>query len=308
MNLVPLSDVAKIERNIASEEECDSLPYVGLEHIEKETGHFISGFQTKPESLLATKFKFSPKHVLYGKLRPYLNKVVLPWFDGVCTTEILPILPNEGKLDRTYLWAYLHTSEFVDWASSQVSGANLPRLDPKLLADHPIPFPPLPEQRRIAALLAKADRLRRLRRNALELGEGFLQAVFLEMFGDPGSNPKGWKYSQLVELLSKDRKGLQTGPFGSSLKRHEYVKEGIPVWGIENLGNNEFIETGSLFITPYKFSDLKNYSVHKGDILISRAGTVGRMCVAHPSRNPSIIGTNLIRLSLDNTFAKNRLN
>ena len=56
-----------------------------------------------------------------------------------------------------------------------------------------IPLPPLPEQQRIAAILERADRLRRLRRYALELSEGYLQAVFVEMFGDPVRNPKGWK-------------------------------------------------------------------------------------------------------------------
>ena len=62
-----------------------------------------------------------------------------------------------------------------------------------------IPLPPLPEQQRIAAILERADRLRRLRRYALELSEGYLQAVFVEMFGDPVRNPKGWKIGQNCE-------------------------------------------------------------------------------------------------------------
>ena len=106
----------------------------------------------------------------------------------------------------------------------------------------------------------------------------------------------------LVEdVLSHDRPGTQTGPFGSSLKRHEYVGNGIPVWGINNLGDGDLVEVGSLFITPEKYRDLSGYSVEDGDILISRAGTVGRMCVAHPSVRPSIIGTNLVRVALDTT-------
>ena len=66
-----------------------------------------------------------------------------------------------------------------------------------------IPLPPLPEQQRIAAILERADRLRRLRRYALELSEGYLQAVFVEMFGDPVRNPKGWKEGQLARLCAK---------------------------------------------------------------------------------------------------------
>jgi type I restriction enzyme S subunit len=169
MNRVPLEKVAKIERTTASDKDCRILPYVGLEHLEKESGQFSNEFTCKPESVLATKYKFSPKHVLYGKLRPYLNKVVLPDFEGVCTTEILPIKPNETELNRTYLWAYLLSPEFVSWASLNVSGANLPRLSPRDLAQHRIPLPPLAEQKRIAGILARADRLRQLRRFALQL-------------------------------------------------------------------------------------------------------------------------------------------
>src|SRR5438477_598835 len=99
---VQLGEVAEVQRNAASDSECRTLPYVGLEHIKKDTGNFEDEFRRKPESLLATKFRFTPRHVLYGKLRPYLNKVALPGFDGVCTTELLPLLPKDGVLDRGY--------------------------------------------------------------------------------------------------------------------------------------------------------------------------------------------------------------
>jgi type I restriction enzyme S subunit len=160
MKTVALGKVAKIDRTVANDDECLSLPYVGLEHVEKERGHFADGFVPTPLNMLAANFRFTPKHVLYGKLRPYLNKVVLPSFDGVCTTEILPILPNEEKLDRTFLWAILLSPTFVNWATSQISGANLPRLDPKLLAEYEIPLPPLTEQKRIASLMARVESLR----------------------------------------------------------------------------------------------------------------------------------------------------
>lgn len=184
MKHVSLGEVVRIDRTPATDADCRSLPYVGLEHIEKDTGRFASDYDGSVADMLATQFRFTSRHVLYGKLRPYLNKVALPNFDGVCTTEILPLLPKPEKLDRTYLWAMLLSPKFVEWASSNVSGANLPRLAPSLLAEYPIPLPPLAEQQRIAGLLRRADRLRRLRRYALDVSAGYLQAVFVEMFGD----------------------------------------------------------------------------------------------------------------------------
>lgn len=83
------------------------------------------------------------------------------------------------------------------------------------------------------------------------------------------------------------------------LKKYEYTETGVSVWTMDNIKENEFQENGCLYITNEKFDALKAYTVEKGDILISRAGTVGKMCVATPRVKNSIISTNLIRLSLD---------
>jgi type I restriction enzyme S subunit len=254
MKFVTLDKVAKIDRMVASDEECATLPYVGLEHIEKNTGHLVADFAGNPELLLATKFKFTPKHILYGKLRPYLNKVGRPTFEGVCTTEILPLLPFEEELDRTYLWALLISPHFVAWASSKMSGANLPRLDPKLLAMYRLPLPPLPEQKRIAAILEKADRLRRQRRYALELSNTYLQSVFLEMFGDPATNPMGWNRVSISELGT-----VQTGNTPSRDVPENYGDY------IEWIKSDNIVE-GLLYITKSK-EQLSELGARQGRII-----------------------------------------
>src|ERR1019366_3190906 len=251
MKFVAFEKVVKIERTVATEQECMTLTYIGLEHIEKDTGHFLTDFTGHPETLLATKFRVTPRHVLYGKLRPYLNKVVLPTFDGVCTTEILPLLPLEGKIDRVYLWGILQSPQFVAWASLNTSGANLPRLDPKLLQTYQLPLPSLPEQKRIATILEKADRLRRLRRYALELSGTYLQSVFLGMFS---KNADSHWPNESIEMLSQEKKGaIRTGPFGSQLLHSEFVKEGIAVLGIDNAVQNRFEWGARRFITEEKY-------------------------------------------------------
>ncbi len=162
-----------------------------------------------------------------------------------------------------------------------------------------IPLPNLIEQKRIAALLEQADRLRRTRRYALELSDTFLPATFLKLFGDPGKNPGGFELVQVDGLFAIDRDGVKCGPFGSALKKHEYVEEGIPVWTMENVQENEFHEDNCLFITEKKYQELKAYSAQNGDILISRAGTVGRMAIVKTKHDRSVIHSNLIRLSLN---------
>ncbi|MEH2157271.1 restriction endonuclease subunit S [Nostoc sp.] len=160
-------------------------------------------------------------------------------------------------------------------------------------------IPPPSEQHHIVEILDQADALRRMRAEAHAKGDRILPALFIKMFGDPAKNPMGWDIVLVEKLFSRERAGTKCGPFGSALKKHEYVDKGIPVWGIDNIKPNQFVESGSLFITPIKYEELKSYSVEPGDIIISRAGTVGRMCVARPQQSHSIISTNLIRLTLD---------
>ena len=285
MKTVALGKVAKIDRTVANDNECLSLPYVGLEHVEKERGHFADGFVPTPLNMLATNFRFTPKHVLYGKLRPYLNKVVLPSFDGVCTTEILPILPNEEKLDRTFLWAILLSPTFVNWATSQISGANLPRLDPKLLAEYEIPLPPLTEQKRIASLLARADRLRQLRQTAHNLGDALLQSVFLEMFGNPLVNDKGWKVRTLRSVSSK----FSDGPFGSDLKSEHYVSEGVRVIRLQNIGVGNLIDNDQAYISEEHFAELSKHRCLPGDVIVGTMGDPNLRAMILPDSIPQAL-------------------
>ncbi|WP_049735336.1 restriction endonuclease subunit S [Rhizobium ecuadorense] len=194
---VALDEVATIERTAIDPTSLDGeTPYVGLEHIESG-GRLLDIKPVSNGELKSTKFAFGTKHILYGKLRPYLAKIALPEFEGICSTDILPILPGPN-LDRNYLGHFLRQPSMIDFAASRSEGANLPRLSPKALAKFEIPLPPLTEQRRIAAILDKADQLRQKRRQAIALLDSLTQSIFLDMFGDVVSNPMGWE-TQTVE-------------------------------------------------------------------------------------------------------------
>jgi type I restriction enzyme S subunit len=130
------------------------------------------------------------------------------------------------------------------------------------------------------------------------MGE-LVPTLFYEMFGDPVENPMGWPVVAVGTLFDSTRHGVRTGPFGSLLKKHEYVSSGIPVWGIPNVLPNQFMDQPEQYVSNAKYNELVSYSVQQGDLLISRAGTVGRVCVAQPSTQKSVFGTNLIRVALD---------
>nr|WP_290442226.1 restriction endonuclease subunit S [Pseudoalteromonas sp. CnMc7-37] len=110
------------------------------------------------------------------------------------------MFPDKDRLDRKYLTYYLRSNSFVNWISDQVAGAKMPRVSMKVFWEHQIPLPPLEEQKRIAAILDKADSVRCKRQQAIDLADDFLRSVFLDMFGDPVTNPKGWETKPLKLL------------------------------------------------------------------------------------------------------------
>lgn len=117
------------------------------------------------------------------------------------------------------------------------------------------------------------------------------------MFGDPAINPKRFEVRCLKDLYFNEKEGTKCGPFGSALKKEEYRASGIPVWNMDNISPSGcFVSGARLWISESKYRQLEAYAALDGDILISRAGTVGKMCVLKSKFTKSIISTNLIRL------------
>ncbi len=194
-----LDSIAVLDRQSIHPAELDATtPYLGLEHLNGDGR--IDCIQTVGSAKLkSNKFQFSDHHVLFGKLRPYLRKIVRPAFSGVCSTDIIPILPKK-EVSRDYLFYFLRTPGIINLATSRSTGVNLPRLDPKQLASFQIPLPPLHEQKRIVKILDKADALQAKRRVALAHLDALVQSIFLDMFGNPATNPKGWPLGTLRSL------------------------------------------------------------------------------------------------------------
>jgi type I restriction enzyme S subunit len=295
---VKLAGVATIERDAVQPDEIEQgTTYVGLEHI--ENGGKILGAKPVDEGELASsKFKFTNHHVLYGKLRPYLAKIACPDFSGICSTDILPILPSP-HLERRFLCYFLRQPSMVDYANSRATGANLPRLSPSALAEFEIPLPPPAEQRRIAEVLDRAEALRAKRRAALAQLDSLTQSLFLDLFGDPATNPKGWPLSAMTELFSA------SPIFGTMIPPSVDGGE----WLSLRVGN---IQDWQLDLSDRKFVNLpanmiERHSVLDGDMLMARAIAsqehLGKSVVVTPSGRKWAFDSHLMRLRFDQSKA-----
>lgn len=205
--------------------------------------------------------------------------------------------PKPTVLDSNFFGYVLKSSHTLEQALSRRTGSALQRIILKDLKGVQVPLPPLPEQRRIAAVLARADRLRRLRRYALNLGDGYLQSVFLEMFYTNAS--PDWHRVTISSLAKKGKNTIRTGPFGSQLLHSEFVDEGIAVLGIDNAVQNRFVWAKPRFITREKYQQLKRYTVFPSDVIITIMGTTGRCAIIPDNIPPAINTKHLCCISLD---------
>lgn len=157
-----------------------------------------------------------------------------------------------------------------------------------------VPLPPLTEQRRIAAILDEADALRTLHRGSLENLERLRVAHFETSFANARFAP-----TVIADVVAEVPNALRTGPFGSDLLHSEFVDDGVPVLGIDNVVSNEFVWAKPRFITQEKYESLKRYTVRGGDVLITIMGTVGRCGVVPDDIDQAINTKHLCCITLD---------
>ncbi|CEE00683.1 restriction modification system DNA specificity subunit [Caldibacillus thermoamylovorans] len=208
------------------------------------------------------------------------------------------IRPNTN-INPDYLRHFFNTKYYSQTISQSINGANINNLRNEHIDNLMIPVPSIDIQRKIAILLNKAQNLIKYRKAQIEALDQLTQSVFLEMFGDPSTNPKRWKKVNLEEIAIKEKGAIKSGPFGSQLLISEYVKNGIPVLGIDNVEKNKFVWAKPKAISEQKYKELKAFRVYSGDVLISRTGTVGRTCVVPDDFKEGIIGPNLLKVTLD---------
>jgi len=155
--LVSLGDLCKQDRRlIEPSSELAGLPYLGLEHIESNTGRILLDLTAPAAAVQSVTFAFADRHVLYSKLRPYLNKVAVPDFAGRCTTELVPLLPEAG-VSRRYLGWLLRRPDVVAHAMQEKTGARMPRANLDLLFRLKLPLPATLEEQELVVTTMEAQ-------------------------------------------------------------------------------------------------------------------------------------------------------
>lgn len=281
--VLKIGDVLSFRNDIVHPKNSPSgrCTFVGLEHIQSNTGQRIGSESVLLEELSGRRARFKQGDIVYGYLRPYLNKVWVAEFDGICSVDQYVLKASVG-VDLSYLSYYLRSAQFLQSAFVQDSPGQLPRIRSGELTQTPIPVPSLGEQRRIAAILDQADSVRGKQQEALEGLGRLARSIFDQLFGDPALNNFGFPTLVLGALSTV----FSDGPFGSNLKSEHYADEGVRVVRLQNIGVGEFIDRDRAYVSEEHFRRLSRHTCRPRDVLIGTLGDPNLRACLQPANLP----------------------
>lgn len=262
-----LGEVVRVDtRTIEPKDHPDqAFMYVGLENIEPDTGRIVNLQPTLGAHIASTKYRFDRRHVLYGKLRPYLNKVCAPDFEGICATDIVPLLPSD-EVSRDFLAYVLRSPSLVRRAKDAMTGTKMPRVRMKDLLSFEVPVPPLDEQRRIAARLDAAlfllEAARRRISESCNLTSALTPSLLRKAMPQPGEDLAEGEWVPL-NLVSSLLSGVW-GPEASVGSVGFPVVRSTEIRGLS-------IDPSGASVRQIPVEKVERYRLRSGDILINKS-------------------------------------
>ncbi len=257
--LVRLFDIAVEDRQIIAPDSpaAPRLPYLGLEQIEAGTGRILSYDGNSAEGK-STTFAFDDRHVLYGKLRPYLNKVAVPNREGRCSTEIIPLLPT--GVDRSFLAFLLRTDRIIDGVMSEKTGSRMPRADMNALLHLEVSIPDSLDQQhqiaaRLKAQLAEVETARQAAQTQLREAAALKKRALESLF----SSIQNWS-------PIGDAAKLQSG---YAFKSDNFKMSGVRLLRNANILPGKVYWDDAVFLSESDSVKYPSYALNTGDVLIS---------------------------------------
>ena len=182
--VVPFAEFAKIDGNMTTDyEKYADYPHIGIDSIEKNTGA-LKGYRTvREDGVISGKYIFTPQHIIYSKIRPNLNKVALPNFEGLCSADAYPILPSHSNCNRVFLAIALRSEYFLEYILQFSSRTNLPKVNQKEITGFRMPLPPLKLQEQFAAFVEQTDKSKVAIQKALDEAQLLFDSLMQKYFG-----------------------------------------------------------------------------------------------------------------------------
>ncbi len=277
--IVKLSDIANISaggtprRNIQEYWNDGVIPWLKISDLKKTYINYAEEKITQ-KGLDDSSAKIFPKGTIVYSIFATLGAMGILEISAATNQAIAGIIPNNSLIETKYLYHCLQSEK--NNILEKKSHATQDNINLTILRNHEIPLPPLPTQKKIAALLEKAEKLREWRKEADGLTDKFLKSTFLEMFGDPATNPKGWKVKKINDVVVEIEAGSCVLGEKRPRKKNEFA-----VLMVSAVTKGIFLPDEYKVINSSQMIK-KIVTPEKGDLLFSRANTydlVGATCL-----------------------------
>lgn len=285
---------------------------IGAEHLDGKGGLDLSNGKFIPLEYYNSigKGKIKANDILLVKDGATTGKVSFvsenfPLQDAAINEHVFRIELDNTKVFPKYCFYYLVSEAGQTNILSDFRGATVGGISKAILDKIQIPLPPLPIQKRIAEILDAADALKRKDQELVKKYDELAQAIFIDMFGDPVKNEKGWEVKTIEQLVKKEKHSIKRGPFGGALKKEIFVNDGYLVYEQFHALNNDFT-FGRYYINQEKYDELIAFDVKPRDIIISCSGIyLGKLAIVPEGVKAGIINQALLKLTLDENIYKN---
>ena len=179
-----LLDVATIDTVMVSDyNKYANYPHIGIDSIEKNTGRLLGYRTIAQDRVISGKYLFTPKHIIYSKIRPNLNKVAMPNFEGLCSADAYPILPNEQVCLRIYLGYVMRSEFFLEYILPFSRRANMPKVNKEQLSGFVFPVPSIEVQKQFETFVEQTDKSKFEIQKSLNQLETLKKALMQKYFG-----------------------------------------------------------------------------------------------------------------------------
>ena len=265
-----LGDIAPIKQGIVP--DSDNYWLLNLDMVESNTGRIIDYICVLKREIGTSTVSFDKGNVLYSKLRPYLNKVVIPEKPGYATSEMLPLCPDANVLTREYLTYFLRSPRFVTYINEKPSGAKKPRANITDLKAVEVDCPSIDEQKRITKVFDEVTGIIKARQQQLQKLDELVKARFVEMFGDPMTDVSKWSASTIGEQFN-----VASGGTPATGEKAYWENGTIPWIGSNMCQDTMLSENDGKFITEEGYAHSSTKWFHKGTVLVALVGaTIGK--------------------------------
>jgi type I restriction enzyme, S subunit len=271
--------------------------YVAGDHMDTEELRILrrGRFSEPPEPGPAFTHVFKPGQILYGSRRTYLKKVAVADFEGVCANTTFVLETKDDNVFLQQLLPFLMYSEkFTQYSINNSKGSTNPYILFSDLAKYEFDLPPITRQRKLADLLWALNTTREAYKKLLNFTDEIVKSRFVEMFGDPVMNDKGWPVKPIKTFAT-----VRIGPFGSLLHAEDYVENGIPLVNPSHIVNSKIMIDPKMTLSTNKYKTLSSYILQTGDVILGRRGEIGRCAVVDNGEYMCGTGSMFIRIKAD---------